>query len=274
MNRTIPIILILLFITFSFFSCKTSRHHELVQPLKEQGPDYLFAQMKKSEFNYKTLSLKFSAEVESNGESSSFSGNIYLVKDSLMWISIQKFGLEAVRLLITADSARMINRINKTYFISDFDKLNDLFKTDFDFDILQSILTGNDFTYYEGNVFKAGIELNKWYHLSTLGRQKIKKYVKSEKDYSMVLIEDMWLDPNTFKIVRTTLKEIKTQDRRKIECSYSDFLTLENKLFPQKVDFEITDEKKLKGTITFTRISPDKVEAFPFNIPASYTKSK
>ncbi|MEI6851961.1 MAG: DUF4292 domain-containing protein [Bacteroidota bacterium] len=273
MNKSLLIALLLLFTTVGFFSCKTSRHHELVQPLKEQGPDYLFDQMKKSEFNYKTLSLKFSADVESNGENSSFSGNIYLIRDSLMWISIQKFGLEAVRLLITTDSAKMINRINKTYFVSDFDKVNQLFKTDFDFDILQSILTGNDFTYYEGNVFKANIEL-KWYHLSTPGRHKIKKYVKTEKEYSMVLIEDLWLDPSNFKIVKTALKEIKTQDKRKMECEYSNFLTLGDKLFPQKVEFEITDEKKLKGTINFTRISPEKVEDFPFNIPSSYTKSK
>jgi len=273
MNKTLPISLLFLLSTLTFFSCKTSRRHELVVPLKEQGPEYLFQQMKKSEFNYKTLSLKFSAEVESNGENSSFSGNIYLIKDSLMWISIQKFGLEAVRVLITTDSAKMMNRINKTYFTSNFDKLNDIFKTDFDFDILQSILTGNDFTYYEGNVFKANIE-NKLYHLSTPGRQKIKKYVRSDTAYSMVLIEDMFLDPTTFKIVNTTLKELKTQDRRKLDCNYSDFITLENKLFPQKVEFTITDDKKFKGTITFTRISPNKVESFPFSIPESYTKSK
>jgi hypothetical protein len=272
MNKTFTISLIFLLSAITFFSCKTSHRHELAIPIKEQGPEYLFQQMKKSEFNYKTLSLKFSAEIEKNGNNSSFSGNIYLIKDSLMWISIQKFGLEAVRVLITTDSAKMINRINKTYFISTFDKVNELFKTDFDFDILQSILTGNDFTYYEGNVFKANIE-NKLYHLSTLGRQKIKKYIKIDTAYSMVLIEDMWLDPNTFKILNTTLKELKTQDRRKLDCNYSDFITLENKLFPQKVEFMITDDKKFKGSISFTRISPEKVESFPFNIPESYTKS-
>jgi hypothetical protein len=90
----------------------------------------------------------------------------------------------------------------------------------------------------------------------------------------MVLIEDMYLDPNTFKIVNTTLKELKTQDRRKLDCNYSNFLTLENKLFPQKVEFVITDDKKFKGTISFTKISPNKIESFPFNIPESYTKSK
>jgi hypothetical protein len=266
-------ILFLVLVTLSFYSCRTSRHHELIVPIKEQGPEYLFNQMQNNEFDYKALSLKFSAEVEMNGQSSSFSGNIYIVKDSLMWISIQKFGLEAIRLLITADSAKMMNRINKTYFVGDFNKINELFKTDFDYDILQSVLTGNDVSYYEGNVFKAGID-NKLYHLSTMGRKKLQKFVKSEKEYSMVLIEDMWLDPNTFKIVKTTLKEIKTQEKRNLQCSYSDFLLLDNKYFPQKITFKITDEKKIKGVISFTRISPDKTESFPFNIPISYTKSK
>ena len=99
-------------------------------------------------------------------------------------------------------------------------------------------------------------------------------FFKFEKDYTMVLIEDMWLDPATFKIVRTTLKELKTQDKRKLECNYSDFLTIDTKLFPQKVKFEISDDKKVKGNLSFTRISPEKVENFPFNIPSNYNKSK
>ena len=90
----------------------------------------------------------------------------------------------------------------------------------------------------------------------------------------MVLIQDIWLDPLTFKILKTTLKEIKTQDRRKIDCEYSDFLQIEKQYFPQKVEFIITDTKRLKGIISFTRISPEKTESFPFNIPQSYTKSK
>ena len=273
MNKSLHIFLVLLSASMIFFSCRTSRHHDLVSPLKEQGPEYLFAQMKKSEFHYTTMSLKFSADIESNNENSSFSGNIYLIKDSLMWISIQKFGLEAVRVLISNDSVKLINRLSKNYFLSNFDKVNDIFKTDFDFDILQSILTGNDFTYYEGDVFKANID-NKLYRLSTLGRRKIKKYVRSEKEYAMVMVEDLWLDPTTFKIVKIALKEIKTQDKRKLECNYSDFLSLNNKLFPQKIEFEISDEKKLKGRISFGRISPDKEESFPFNIPSNYTKSQ
>ena len=273
MNKKILIPLVLLGILLVAVSCKTSKRAVMSEPLKEQGPEFLFGKMKQSEFKYTHISLKFNAEVEVNNENTSFSGNVYLVKDSMMWISIQKFGLEAVRLLITVDSAKMINRIKKTYFASNFDKVNELFDTDFDFDILQSIISGNDVAYYENNVFKGGIE-NKLYHLNTFNRQKLKKYVKSEKEYAMVLIQDLWLDPITFKILKTTLKEIKTQDRRKLECNYSDFVQIENQLFPQKVEFEITDTKKLKGTITFTRISPEKTESFPFNIPKSYTKAQ
>lgn len=272
MNRKTLTPLLLLLCLLSFVSCKTSKRQVMSVPLKEQGADYLFGQMKKNEFKFNRISLKFSAEVESNNQNSSFSGNVYLVKDSMMWISIQKFGLEAVRVLITPDSAKMINRINKTFFISTFSKVNELFNTDFDFDILQSIISGNDFEYYQNDVFKATIE-NKLYRLSTIGRQKLKKYVQADTNYSMVLIQDLWLDPQTFKILNTQLKEIKTQDKRKIMCDYSDFLQIDKQMFPQKLDFTIMDEKKLHGAITFTRISPDKTESFPFNIPKTYTES-
>lgn len=273
MNRLVLIIIFTVTFAFTVLSCKTGRHHTMSEPLKEIGPEFLFESMKKSEFGFNTLSLKFSADLEVGNEGSSFSGIISLIRDSLMWISIQKFGIEAVRLYITKDSVKMMNRINKTYFINEFSRVNELFKTDFDFDILQSVITGNDFTYYENNVFKAVVD-NKLYKLSTLGRQKIKKFVRSEKEYAMVLIQDIWLDPETFKIVKLSLKELKAPENRKLICEYSDFETINNKLFPKKIQFHITDEKRTRGVIIINKISMENPESLPFSIPSTYTKSK
>ena len=273
MNKFFYVSALLLMVFVLGLACKTGTHHMMIEPIKDQGADYLFEQMKKNEFSYKRLSLRFGAEVEFNNESNSFSGNIYIVKDSMMWISIQKFGLEAVRVLITADSAKMMNRINKTYFIGDFGKINDLFNTDFDFDILQSVITGNDVCYYENNIFKASLD-NKNYRLSTLGRKKLKKFVHSEKENSKVLIQDLWLEPDHFKIINSEMKEVKTQDKRKLKIGYSDFLEIENQRFAQKISFEVVDDKKAKGEITFSRISPERQESAPFTIPKNYEPSK
>lgn len=259
-------------ILFLITSCHTHRK-VLNEPLKEQGPEYLFEQLKKNEFNYHCLSLKFDASVTVDGEDNSFSGNLYIVRDSIIWLSIHKFGLEAVRILMDNDTVRMMNRLSKTYFIGDFSVLNSMFKTDFDFDILQAVLTGNDVRYYEDNVFKATVD-NRHYRLSTLNRHKLKKYARQEKDAVKVLIQDIWLDPLTFKITRLLLKEFKDVENRKFECEYSDFVSFGEQLFAEKLSFRIVYDKKVDGVITFTRISPEKAETFPFRIPESYTRTR
>ena len=140
------------------------------EPLKEKGADFLFGQLKKNEFHFDWLNIKFSAEVTFNKNSNSFSGNARIRKDSAIWLAIYPaLGIEAVRILVTTDSVKMLNRIAQTYFCGDFKYINQLLQTDLDFDMLQSLLVGNDFSSYENDVFKATVD-DKLYLLSTIGR--------------------------------------------------------------------------------------------------------
>lgn len=268
-RRTVRIIISLIILSIGYNSCNTQLQI-IKQPLKEQGPDYIFEQLKKNELKFKTLSGKFSAEAEVNGESSSFSGNIFIIKDSIIWVSVQKIGLEVARLLLTSDTAKFINRINKTYFISDFNFVNQLFKTDFDFDIVQSILIGNDLSYYDNNKFRATIE-NMQYKLSTFNRVKLKKSLKKENENARVLIQDIWLDPFSFKIKKIMIKEVKNENR-KFLAEYFDFKEIDQQLFPEKINFQIIEEKKIKIDLEFSKISFNSTESMPFKIPNNYKK--
>jgi hypothetical protein len=250
-------------------ACKTRQ--VITQPLKEQGPEYLFEQMKKSELKYSTFSARFGAEAVVDQNNTSFSGAIYIVRDSLIWMSVSKFGLEVARFLITPDSAKMLNRINDSYFIGDFNYVCGLFQVDFDFDILQALITGNDFSYYDNDVFKASVE-NKSYKLSTIGRRKLKKYVIKENEAQRVLIQDILLDPENFKITKISIKEVK-QENRKFESFYSDFRLLENQLTPYSLKVEITDDKKrIDVSVSFTKISLNTKENASFKIPADFKR--
>jgi hypothetical protein len=252
-----------------FFSCKT-QHKAISQPLKEQDPGYLFEQLKKNELKFNSISAKFNVEADINNDNKSFTGAIYIIRDSTIWLSITKFGIEAARFLITQDSAKMINRLNNTYFIGGFDYVCELFKVDFDFDILQSLIIGNDFSYYDNTAFKTSVD-NKCYKLSTLGRRKLKKYIKNANEEQRVLIQDIWLDPNTYKIVKIAMKEVK-QENRKFESYYSGFESVDGQSFPYELKCEINDDKHIQVNITFTRVTIDKVEVMPFKIPAGYIR--
>ena len=105
-------------------SCNTQRQI-IKDPIKEKGADFLFQQLKKNEFKFSGLNIKFNAEVSFNKNDNSFSGNLRIRKDSAIWISISPaLGIEAFRILITNDSAKLLNRLNTTFFAGDLKYIN------------------------------------------------------------------------------------------------------------------------------------------------------
>jgi len=241
------------------------------EPIKDKKADYLFEQLKKNEFKFEWLTIKFSATVKMDKTENSFNGNIRIRKDSMIWLSISPaLGIEAARAIITPDSVKLLNRIETTYLAEDFTYINDMLKTSLDFDMLQSLLTGNDFSFYENNVFKSSVD-GMQYKLSTVGRRKLKKYIKTSEDTLSLLTQDIWLDPETYKIIKVHLKELK--ENRKLEAEYSDFLKTDSLLYPMKLLYNASTEKeKVEVIIENTKVSATGPLEFPFNVNSKYQR--
>jgi hypothetical protein len=241
------------------------------EPIKDKKADYLFAQLKKNEFKFEWLSVKFSATVKNEKTENSFEGNIRLRKDSLIWISISApLGIQVARALITQDSVKLINKLDETYLAGGFSSLTEMIKTDLDFDMIQSLLVGNDFSFYENDVFKSSVD-GMQYKLSTIGRRKLKKYIKTSEDTLSLLTQDIWLDPETYKITKVHLKEPK--ENRKLEAQYSNFASVDSLLYPYKLYFDASSEKeKIEITIENIKVSVTGPLEFPFNVSSKYTR--
>ena len=267
------IILYSLLITFTQ-SCRTIRH-TLKEPIKDKGTDYLFENLRKNEVHYNYLSAKFTATIDFNGKKNSFSGILRIRHDSAIWISVTPaLGIEAARLLITNDSVKMINRFNKTFVSNDYDYINNLINAGFDFDMVESLLIGNDFAYYDIDKFKAKID-NREYRLTTVNRQRIKRYVRKRPqstDHSQqkILLQDIWLNPETFKITSTDINEIKAN--RKLHVRYSVFKAITNQIFPEMIEFVLNDKSPIEFTVKYSKIVFDEKLGFPFRIPKDYKK--
>lgn len=258
----------LLMVTISV-SCSVSRR-TIRKPIKEEGADYLLSNLKKNELQYEYISAKFSASFYQNKSRTSFSGQLRIMKDSMIWVSISPaLGIEMARLIITNDSVLYMNRLDNTYFASDFDYINKKINTTLDFDMLQAFLTGNDFSFYESSTFKAGID-NHEYTLSTTGRRKLKRYVRNNMEIS-VPVQYIWLNPETFKISRVLIREL-TPIGRKVEGNYV-YESREQLLVPKKLHFELeTLENKSSIELDYIRFEiPDKL-SFPFKIPDKYSR--
>ncbi len=263
-------LVIILFLLLS--SCSPSRK-AMKAPLKEEGAEFLFSKLKEKELKYDWFSAKFSADYENNGKENSFGGQIRIRKDSLIWISlIPMLGIEAVRIMISQDSVKMINRLNDTYFIGDYEYVNRFLNTNIDYDLLQAFLLGTDLQFYEDGKFRASIDRGE-YKLSTSARQKLKKHVRSSSEKLKIFIQNIWLDPGNFKITHADVKEIG-RDNIKLESNYGDFEDMAGQLFPREMNYIIWAGNTIRVKAGFSKMSINIPLQFPFKIPASYAPVK
>ncbi|MBE0640975.1 MAG: DUF4292 domain-containing protein, partial [Bacteroidales bacterium] len=241
------------------------------EPIREEGPEYLFKQLKNKEFRFDDLNLKFSATlIQDKKDRASFSGQLRIRRDSIIWVTISPaLGIEAIRAMITPDSVFVMNRIDKTYLSTDFGYVNRLINAALDFDMLQAFLTGNDFAIYEIPQFRASID-GGLYRLNTSNRNKLKKYIRSHEDVLTIPLQTIWLDPESFKITRVQVKELEVEGR-KVTASYSVFSEVSGQPFPSKISIEATAEKSIDLELEYTRIERNTEVEFPFRIPSTYT---
>ncbi|NVO18614.1 MAG: DUF4292 domain-containing protein [Bacteroidetes bacterium] len=266
MKQFIPLILIILLFT----GCTSSRK-AFREPLKEQGAEFLINKLKNNEIKFKTLSAKFSATYSRNKKKTTISGQLRILNDSIIWISITPMlGIEMARFMLTPDSIKYLNRINSTYMLKDFKYINQLLNKTLDFDMAQAFLTGNDFSLYENNSFRASVD-NTAYKLSTSNRHKLKRFVRRSEEEISIPLQDIWLDPLQFKIIKVILKEAE-RDSRKFTADYAEFVTVSDQQIPASIDYHIeTDKDKIRIKIEFSKIQMDNEISFPFSVPDSYT---
>jgi len=253
-------------------SCKTQRS-VIKAPLKEQGSVYLFNKLKDNELKYKSFKASFSAEYEKNKKKISFSGLIRINKDSLIWCLISPvLNIEAARVVISPDSIKILNKMEGTYMIQDFDYINEMINRGLDFDMLQSLIIGNDFSVYDNSEFKAGIDKHE-YRLSTQNRHRLRKLSKVADTLTDVIpFQQIYLNPTNFKISTVIIKEINNNNRT-FQAYYKNYVEVNKQLVPQSVEFNVNDGlNRIHITIKYSKIQIDTDQNYLFNIPAKYTR--
>lgn len=276
-NSTIPQLnfirnLFILFFLLSliFSGCKSTRK-VIKEPIKEEGADYLFGKLKENELKFDWFEAKFSLDLMIDKKKNSFRGHIRMRRDSAIWVSFSPaLGIEMARLLITTDSVKFLNRLNKTYFAGDYQFVNAFLGTNVDFDVMQSILLGNDLTYYEDGKFRVSYD-SKEYHLVTGGRSKLKKYVRNEEDAQRAYIQNIYLSPETFKITKMKIKEL-TKESKKLDAFYSDFQIVEDQLIPLHLMYNITAEKPVEVDVRYSKVKLNSPQSFSFKVSAKYER--
>ncbi|MEW6467768.1 MAG: DUF4292 domain-containing protein [Bacteroidota bacterium] len=258
-------------------SCKTRKQAPADTPCKidYKNARTLTALLKSNLFDFKWLSAKFSGELIFQGKTSEFNVSVRARKDSVIWMSITDpvmGAVEGARVLITRDSVKFMDRLNKRYFTGGFDTLKKLFNVDeLDFEMIQSIMVGNSVEFYEEEEkMKPGTDKTECrYFLGTVRKRKFKKAMEKGTELKDPA-QSIWLDPEKFKILRIFFTDYNTN--RTFDVVYDNFQPVDSMLFPHQVTFDVKAEKSVQVKIRYSKVKTDAAQSFPFTIPESYER--
>jgi len=174
------IIYLSIIVLFLLASCKSTKHEEKVIQ-KQTEVDTIYNMMHTHQIDADWLVGKFKGVYQMPEKQQVFYGQIRMKKDSVVWVSIYAvMNIEIFRLIVQPDSFKFIKKLEKTYISESNEYLGDYFGVNVDFNMLQALILGKDFPYYETSVFKLN-DAGDNYMLSTMSRRKLKKY-KAEND--------------------------------------------------------------------------------------------
>ncbi|HEY0030364.1 MAG TPA: DUF4292 domain-containing protein [Bacteroidia bacterium] len=289
MNKRLPLLfhsvltakmtLTCLLIAISLFiiSCKTRKKITLNNGkciLDFKNARTLSSNLKAKEFKFDRLNGKLSADTEIDSSTSSFTITLRMKKDSVIWMSLSKLGIEGARLLITKDSVKFFKRPlgddKGKFFVGDYTYISKIANTDLDFEMLQSLLVGNSVEFYdEDEKIKPGIN-DCQYTLGTIRKNRLRKVMEKGKELREPA-QSIYLIPETFKISRILFYEFNPD--RSFDARYSEYAEKEGgQLFPMKMNYTIKASKTVKMDLAYTKITLNEEQTFPFKIPDNYER--
>ena len=269
-RRMLQLFFVFCFGMFLFSSCKNTQKIVLANGkciLDYKNSKTLTANLKTNEFHYNRFNAKLNVDFNIDSVSNSFTVNLRMKKDSIIWMSISKFGIEGAKLLITKDSVKMfVSFGDKKYFVGDYSYISKILNTDLDFEILQSLLVGNSVSFYdEEGKLKPGSS-NCQYTLGTIRKRKLRKVMEKGKELKES-VQSIYMIPETFKISRILFYEFYPE--RSVDVRYSEHTIIDStQYFPLKINLIFKDNKNINIDINYTKTALNQEQTFPFKIPS------
>jgi len=227
--------------------------------------------VKENEFDFVWVMAKANVETRIDGKEESFDIKVNVRKDSAMLITIQYLlGIQVAKILITKDSVKMVNYIQKNYFKGDFAYINDVLNADLDFNVLQAVLFGNSAEFYEDDELKlkpVTDRENCHYLLSTERKRRLRRLQSGDNELKKAL-QILTLNPDNYKIIKNEFSDPATN--RSFIANYKNFTQKDSVYAPYHVDIDIVAEKKASVKIDYVRIEKNIPQKLSLNIPSKY----
>ncbi|HEY4936893.1 MAG TPA: DUF4292 domain-containing protein [Puia sp.] len=217
----------------------------------------LYSHIKSNTIDCKTFSAKLKVHYEgTDGKDYEFNAFIRLQKDKMIWISINALlGIEAFRAVLTPDSVKVLNKLDKIYQLRSVSYLQEISHLPFDFNTLQSIVLGNP-VYLDSNIL--------FY----------RKDVQGISFLSIGLLFRNYLTLNNdFSLKHSILDDVDQMKARSCDITYGDYEKVDTVLFSTYRKIVVSEKGILDVEMNFKNIRFNENLDYPFSIPKNYKRN-
>jgi hypothetical protein len=225
---------------------------------------------KKNAPQFSALIIKGDVEYTSGSEIISFNMHMRIKRDSAIWISASPFlGIEMMRMLITPDSVRILDKWNNIYYYDTIDALRISFHAGVNMDVLQSLICASYITSSISDTLRSLYLENPDYVLSTVEKKRNSR--ADEQTSELPFACDLWCTNPTMRVNKMVLSEPRSA--RQVEAKYEDYRQSDAGIFPYLTTISARDEATQKVAILRVAlgkiISADDLE-MPFTVPKKF----
>lgn len=285
-----------LFIVFvALNSCKVSQGERIVRAhdrLRSISDQKLYDTIVSNYINYETINIKrLNFTFTQEGKSHNFKGSLRIKKDSIIWLSISKMGIEGMRIKLTPDSVAFIDRLQKKYLKTDYSFFNKKFRIKLDYYIIQALLTNQlpEYGVVENRKFTRNFKSRRdKKHYVFFSKRGGRSYWKGKERKQTAPVEIIRISPDIMRLESIDIYDSHSYEGIKqlihLNLEYQNYKKIDNHIFPETLQSSITineseeeirkaeDSKKILLKITINRISVNEHLSFPFSVSNKYKR--
>jgi len=206
---------------------------------------------------FRTFSAKVNVDYSgSDGKKYDVNANIRMYKDSAIWIAVNALlGIDAMRLFVTKDSVKLLDKLNKTYTARSVDYLREVTSLPLNLYNLQDLIIGNP-VFLDPNVVSYSTNNNQIALLS-LGELFKNLITLNEGDKTLI---------------HSKLDDVDPARNRTADLTYGDYESKKGLPFSTKRRIVVAEKNRLDIKLEFKQYDFNQEVNFPFSVPKNYDR--
>jgi Domain of unknown function (DUF4292) len=211
----------------------------------------------RQKIEYTTFNAKVDVDYTGgDGKKYNVNANIRMYKDSLIWVSVNAIlGIEAMRLLITKDSVKLINKLDKFYSVRSVSSLQEITALPLDLSTFQELIIGNP-VYLDSNIVS---------------------YSKNGEEVSLLSLGSVFrhfitIHANEKVVQHSKMDDVDVLRNRTCDLIYEKYEDKKGPRFSTRRQITVSETSKLDVKLDFKNYDFNETLSFPFNVPKNYER--